>query len=121
MTPARPHEIPGLEASSSYLWDGERAADNASLSEVFAFLLEQQQMAVQTPPKKATGPKKLRMFEHLWSTSVSRVRQPMESFVNWLEEQPGIHRASKVRSLNGLLVHVYGRLTAAMYLLAFNS
>ena len=121
LTPARPHDITVLEAIISYLWDGELYADKAYISEVLAFLLEQQQMALQTPPKKAKGQKKLRMFEHLWSTSVSRVRQPIESFFNWLEEKTGIQMASKVRSLNGLLVHVYGRLTAAMYLLAFNS
>jgi len=36
---------------------------------------------------------------------------------NWLEEKTGIQRASKVRSYNGLLVHVFGRLAAAMWLL----
>lgn len=121
LTPARPHDITVLEAIIAYLWYGELYADKAYVSEVLAFLLEQQQMALQTPPKKAKGQKKLRMFEQLWSTSVSRVRQPIESFFSWLEEKTGLQMASKVRSLNGLLVHVYGRLTAAMYLLAFNS
>jgi hypothetical protein len=121
LTPARPHDITVLEAILSYLWYGELYADKAYVSEVLEFLLEQQQMILQTPPKKANGQEKLRMFEQLWATSVSRIRQPIESFFNWLEEKTGIQMASKVRSLNGLLVHVYGRLTAAMYLLAFNS
>jgi hypothetical protein len=121
LTPARPHDITVLEAIIAYLWYGELYADKAYVSEVLAFLLEQQQMWLWTPSKKAKGQKKLRMFEHLWSTLVCRVRQPIESFFSWLEEKTGIQMASKVRSLNGLLVHVYGRLTAAMYLLAFNS
>jgi len=121
LTPARPHDITVLEAILSYLWHGDLYADKAYVSEVLKFLLEQQQMALHTPPKKAKGQEKLRMFEQLLSTSVSRVRQPIESFFSWLEEKTGIQMASKVRSLNGLLVHVYGRLTAAMYLMIFNS
>ena len=34
------------------------------------------------------------------------------------DEKTGIQRASKVRSYNGLLVHGFGRLAAAMWLLA---
>ena len=39
---------------------------------------------------------------------------------SWLEEKTGIEVASKVRSYKGLMVHVFGRLAAAMALLAFN-
>ena len=49
------------------------------------------------------------------------LRFSIESFFNWLEEYTGIQVASKVRSLNGLLVHVFGRLTAAMFLFILNS
>ena len=41
--------------------------------------------------------------------------------INWINEKTGIQRASKVRSYRGLLVHVFGRLAAAMLLLAFNT
>jgi hypothetical protein len=53
------------------------------------------------------------------STAVSRLRQPIESLVNWLEEKTGIERASKVRSYNGLMVHVFGRLAAALFFWSF--
>ena len=46
-----------------------------------------------------------------------RALPPIESLFNGLEEKTGIQRASKVRSYNGLLVHVFGRLAAAMWLL----
>ena len=51
------------------------------------------------------------------------MRQPIESLLGWINEKTGIQRASKVRSYRvfGLLVHVFGRLAAAMLLLAFNS
>ncbi len=55
----------------------------------------------------------------LFSTAVSRVRQPIESLFNWLIEKTDIQRASKVRSTKGLLVHVFGKLTAAFVELIF--
>jgi hypothetical protein len=36
---------------------------------------------------------------------------------NWIQEKTGIECASKVRSFRGLLVHVFARLAAAMFLL----
>ena len=50
----------------------------------------------------------------LFSTAVSRIRQPIESFFNWLIEKTDIQRASKVRSENGLKVHVFGKVAAAL-------
>jgi hypothetical protein len=55
----------------------------------------------------------------LFSTAVSRIRQPIEALFNWLIEKTDIQRASKVRSLNGLLVHVFGRIAAAFIYLIF--
>ena len=60
------------------------------------------------------------MTERAYSEAVSRVRQPIESLFNWIEEKTGIECASKVRSYQGLMVHVFGRFAAAMYLLVFN-
>lgn len=47
------------------------------------------------------------------------MRHPIESLFNWIEEKTSIQTASKVRSYNGLLVHVFGKVAAAMFLLAF--
>jgi len=57
----------------------------------------------------------------LFSTAVSKVRQPIESLFNWLIEKTDIQRASKVRSTKGLMVYVFGRLAAAYIYLIFNS
>lgn len=51
-------------------------------------------------------------YETLFSKAVSTVRQPIESFFNWINEKTQIQNASKVRSTNGLIVHVFGKLTA---------
>jgi hypothetical protein len=57
--------------------------------------------------------------DDLFSTAVSRVRQPIESLFNWIIEKSDIQRASKVRSTKGLLVHVFGKLSAAFIELIF--
>jgi hypothetical protein len=59
--------------------------------------------------------------EQAYNTMVSRVRQPIESFFNWLQQKTGIENASKVRSTRGLLVHVFGRLAAAFLCIILNS
>lgn len=55
----------------------------------------------------------------LFSTSVSKVRQPIESFFNWLNEKTNIQRAMKVRSTSGLLVHTMGKIAIAFIYLIF--
>ena len=67
--------------------------------------------------KKAKGQKVLDSADRLLSSAISSVRQPIDSFFNWLEEKTKIQMASKVRSTSGLLVHVFGRLAAAFCIL----
>jgi hypothetical protein len=57
----------------------------------------------------------------LYSTAVSKIRQPIEALFNWLIEKTDIQRASKVRSTKGLIVHIFGRIAAAYIFLVFNS
>lgn len=57
--------------------------------------------------------------DDLFSTAVSKIRQPIESFFNWLIQKTDIQRASKVRSTKGLIVHVFGRIAAAFIGLIF--
>jgi hypothetical protein len=51
---------------------------------------------------------------------VSRLRQPIESFFNWLINKTDIQNAGTVRSTEGLMLHCFGKLTFAFYLLVFN-
>ena len=57
--------------------------------------------------------------DQLFSAQVSRIRQPIESLFNWLIDKTDIQRASKVRSLQGLIVHVFGKIAAAISLWVF--
>jgi hypothetical protein len=61
---------------------------------------------------------RIKAADDLFSTAVSRIRQPVESLFNWLIEKADIQKASKVRSTNGLLIHAFGRLAAAFISLA---
>ena len=71
-----------------------------------------------TPIKDVKGQSEVekqrnKAFNELFSTAVSKIRQPIESLFNWLIEKTNIQKASKVRSTKGLLTFVLGRLAAA--------
>lgn len=59
-------------------------------------------------------------YRELYSRAVSAVRQPVESFFNWLNEKTSIQRAHYVRSTDGLVVHVMGSIAIAFTYLIFN-
>lgn len=88
-------------------------------------VIEKQEGQLCTPPKKKRGEdKRIREIDAAqhkqMGTAASKVRQPVESFFNWMQEKVHIQCASKVRSTNGLLVHLYGKLAAlALYGLQF--
>jgi hypothetical protein len=83
-------------------------------------LVEDQNLELLTPVKKNKGQEVLSAADRLYSKSVSRLRQPIESLFNWIDEKTGIQDASKTRSYRGLIVHVLGRVAAAMLMLALN-
>jgi hypothetical protein len=76
-----------------------------------------------TPVKEVKGMsdeirQRIKAADDLFSTAVSRIRQPIEALFNWLIEKADIQKANKVRSTKGLLVHAFGRLAAAYITLA---
>jgi hypothetical protein len=58
-------------------------------------------------------------FNFQYSKAVSALRQPIESFFNWLIEKTDIQKASKVRSTNALQAHIFGKLAAAFLTFVF--
>lgn len=76
-------------------------------------------LTLLTPQKKARGD--VLPSGDTFSTFVSSVRQPIECFFNWLDRLTNIQSASVVRSLSGLLLHVFARIAAALAALLFNS
>jgi len=76
------------------------------------------QLDLFTPIKAVKGmPEHIKQhdaaYNNLFSTAVSKVRQPIESLLNWLIEKTNIQNASKVRSTNGLWLHCFGKLAIA--------
>lgn len=70
-------------------------------------------MQIRTPRKKQCGD--TFFTGDTMSAFVSSVRQPIESFFNWLSDLTNIQAASKVRSSQGLLLHFFGRVAFAMF------
>jgi hypothetical protein len=106
-----------LPATEGGVLCGDKAYCDGPLKERLA---EGQNLDLLTPIKKEKGQQTLPAADKLYSEAVSRIRQPIESLFSWIDEKTGIQRASKVRSYQGLVVHVFGRLAAAMLILALN-
>lgn len=88
--------------------------------------LAHQQVEMLTPIKLKRGQKRLDAAQQYFSSYITgppggSIRQPVESFFNWIIEKTQIQNASKVRSEKGLWLHCYGRIAAALIYLVFNS
>ena len=104
-----------FEQIRPYIKDEEIFGDKAYKLPDAKEFEEKQNLTVLTPVKKAKGQKRLDSADKFFSTAVSVVRQPIETLFGWIKEKTGIEAANKVRSYNGLLVHVFGRIAAAMF------
>lgn len=120
LTPASAADITVLKAIAEDIQGTPVYADKAYIDAALSDLLRQQQALLPTPVKKKKGQPDLSLFQAAFSTLVSQVRQPIESLFNWLHEKTGIQLASKVRSSRGLIVHVFGKIAAALLLLLPN-
>lgn len=78
---------------------------------------QKEQITLFIPVKREKGQELLDAADRLLSTAISSVRQPIESLFSWIEEKTNIQIASNVRSYQGLMVHVFGKLAAALLLL----
>jgi hypothetical protein len=120
LTKASEHDLNAVREILPHLANralvGDKAYSNEELNEA---LQQQAGSYIYTPVKLVKGETQaIRQFKHaadkLFSTAVSRIRQPIESLFNWIIEKTDIQRASKVRSRQGLIVHVFGKIAAAI-------
>lgn len=104
---------------SDFLLAGDKAYSDADWKDSLA----QAGIQLLTPSKLKRGQAVPLPGGDAQDTSISRLRQPIEGFFNWLQEKTNIQLASKVRSTKGLLLHIFGRLSAALltFSFAFNS
>ena len=92
--------------------------------EFFSDREKTQNYRIITPVKLLKGePDVLRQRDKaandLFSAAVSAVRQPVESFFNWINDKTNIQNACKVRSTTGLMVHMFAKIAAAFIYLIF--
>lgn len=122
VTPASQHDLPCLRQILNQLWGCRVFGDKAYMAQEVEQQLEKQYAQLFCPEKAKKGESKWeKQFNHafrvLQGKAVSSVRQPIESFFNWIIEKVNIQNASKVRSSKGLNVHIFGKLSAAMFIL----
>ena len=121
LTPASENDLTAIRPILPHLAGcaifADKAYCDAPLNEQ---LLTQQDTYIYTPVKLVKGETQaLRQFnkaaDDLFSTAVSRVRQPIESLFNWWNEKTNLQNASKVRATKGLMLHVWGALATALF------
>lgn len=93
------------------------------VNELNEHMLKYQNSETLAPVKAVKGmeeviKQRIKAADDLFSTAVSRIKQPIEAIFNWLIEKADIQKASKVRSTKGLMIHAFGRLAAAFITLA---
>jgi hypothetical protein len=77
--------------------------------------LLQRNVRIFTPVKLAKGQQFLDSADKYLSQAVSKARQAIESFFNWVQQKTHIQFASKVRSDSGLISFIFSRLAAIAF------
>jgi hypothetical protein len=113
------HDLRSVREQEVELPDSSLMGDKAYLDPAFQEQLAAQQTTLYAPRKKPKGTE-LSTTEKYYNRLVSKLRQPIESFFNWLIDMTDIQRAGTVRSTEGLMIHCFGKLTVAFYLLVSN-
>jgi Transposase DDE domain. len=127
VTPASESDLSVFRENWSSVDDKVVFADKAYIDRGMQQSMAQNNSEVLTPVKYTRGvpeciKQRFKAADDLLSRAVSSIRQPIESLFSWLLEKSDIQRASKVRSTNGLFVHIFAKLTAVLCAkLVFNS
>lgn len=119
LTQASVHDLKAMRPILEQCQGQQLYLDKAYGDKALAQRLLEQGNRFFTPVKvKAYTPVVLRQrdaaADALFSTAVARKRQPIESLFNWLHQKTGLQNASFVRSEAGLLLHVFGKIAAAL-------
>ena len=123
VTPASAHDLtalnPVLEVALAEATFLDKAYCDKNLDQAMNIIGNQ----LMTPIKDVKGMCPLlkqfdKAYKDLYNTAMSVVRQPIESLFSWVIQLTNIQNASFVRSESGLNVHIFGKLAAALILLA---
>lgn len=104
--------LPCLKNAKCYL-------DSAYFDEANqAYYEKEYNVTIHAIEKRKRGQKELFADQKYLNTMISSIRQPIESFFNWLIEKTNIQNASKTRATKGVLSHIYGKMAAASVFIA---
>ena len=113
------HDVRGVKEQEIALPTTTLIGDSVYADAEFRAQLAAQGKTLHTPRKKPKG-KELTYLEKYHNRCVSRLRQPIEGLFNWFNDKTGLQDAGTGRSEDALLVHCFGKLAFAYFLLVFN-
>jgi hypothetical protein len=126
ITRASENDLAAIRTILGKLWDKSIFADRAYCDKPLnERLMNEQYSYIYTPVKLVKGEtlamrQSRKAADDLFSAAVSKVRQPIESLFNWMDQLTGLQNASKVRATNGLFVHIFGAIATCLFkILAF--
>ena len=119
ITPASTHDLTALRPVLEVTNTKATFLDKAYCDKELDKKMMENDNCLLTPVKKIKGTSiVIEQFDKaandLFSTAVATIRQPVESFYNWIQQKTSIQIASKVRSEKGLFVHIYSKLVAVV-------
>ncbi|QHT70988.1 transposase [Rhodocytophaga rosea] len=123
ITPASVHDLTALRSVLEKSYAHMSVLDKAYCDKELQQHMLAKGNTLLTPMKEKKGmPLIVKQFDQayqdLTNTALAKIRQPIESLFSWIQEKTYIQNASKVRSQEGLMVHVFGRLAAALMMLS---
>lgn len=114
LTQASVHDLEAVRELFLNFENRKIYADRAYADSGVQTLAKANGTVILTPYKRKRGEKIMDSAQSLTSTAISKIRQPIESLFNQIDEKVKLQNASKVRSLKGILTHVWGKITAFM-------
>ena len=115
------HDLPAAKQileDHIFLKQGRLYADKAYINAAWGAALKSDHALELITPRKKHKEDSF-VSGDTFSSFISSLRQPIECFFNWLNRFTNIQTASSVRSLSGLLLHIFGRIAAALISLIF--
>ena len=119
VTPASEADLSSAEENLGFIRDINLFCDKAYICKAWKAELTRRNVTIVTPEKLKKGETDVKIGNitlkpgnNLMNSVVSSIRQPIESFFSWVQEKTNIEKASRVRSVNGLLSFIFARLAA---------
>lgn len=119
VAPASVHDKSAQEDELYQMEDVTIVADKAYVDATLNREMKHNNSELVAPPRygRWTSEEEKQRFgasNRIQQTLIAKLRQPIETLFGWLDRHVNIQKASNVRSYRGLLVHIYGKIAAAI-------